>query len=144
MDIQTVLAPVDGTEAAMESLEYAVAVADRYGATVHALHVFGEQTTEELAADDSDHADVVAESERMTEDVQELAGEIPVTHSVAYGFSQRRLLQHPGSVILDAAEDIAADFIVVPREPVTGDPSAVIEKAAEYVLAYASEPVLSV
>ena len=37
-----------------------------------------------------------------------------------------------------------ADFVVVPREPVTGDPEAVIEKAAEYVLAHASQPVLSV
>ena len=40
--------------------------------------------------------------------------------------------------------DVDADFLVVPREPVTGDREAVLEKAAEYVLSYASQPVLSV
>jgi hypothetical protein len=34
--------------------------------------------------------------------------------------------------------------VVVPREPVSGDPDEVLAKAAEYVLLYASQPVLSV
>jgi nucleotide-binding universal stress UspA family protein len=144
MDIETVLAPIDGTEAAMEAYEYAVAIAERYGATVHALHVFGEETTRGLESGALTHDDVVAESERLMEAAREMAGAVPVGHSTAYGFSQRRLLQHPGSVILDAAEDLEADFIVIPREPVTGDPNAAIQKAAEYVLGYASQPVLSV
>jgi hypothetical protein len=52
--------------------------------------------------------------------------------------------RHPGSVILDTAEELDADFVVVPREPVSGDPGEVLEKAAEYVLLYASQPTLSV
>ncbi|WP_435196838.1 universal stress protein [Natronomonas sp. EA1] len=144
MNIETVLAPVDDSEAAMEAMEYAVAIADRYDAKIHALYVFGEAVVRGVAVGDLTEAEAVAQSESAMASVRALAGDVPVTHSSAYGFSLSRLSQHPGSVILDAAEAVDADFVVIPREPVTGDPSAVIEKAAEYVLAHASQPVLSV
>jgi hypothetical protein len=54
------------------------------------------------------------------------------------------LTHHPGSVVLDTAEQKYADFLVVPRSEVADDPDAVLGKAAEYVLMYASQPVLSV
>jgi nucleotide-binding universal stress UspA family protein len=76
--------------------------------------------------------------------VHDMADDIPLSHSTAAGFSPSRLTVHPGSVILDVAEEITADFIVIPREPVSGDPDQVLGKAAEYVLMYASQPVLSV
>ena len=47
---------------------------------------------------------------------------------------------YPGSVVLDASEDVDADFLVVPRE----QPSDLLGKAAGYVLQYAEQPVLSV
>jgi nucleotide-binding universal stress UspA family protein len=145
MEIETVLAPADGSSAATEACEYAAAVAERYGAGLHVLHVVGEETTRAIREGDLTEEDVVAESDRLVETVAEfLVEDTPVSHSTAYGFSQSRLSQHPGSVILDAADEVGADFVVLPREPVTGDPEAVIEKAAEYVLAYASQPVLSV
>jgi len=144
MDVETVLAPVDGSEAAMDAFEYAVAIADRYDAGVHALHVLGEAAGRGVAAGDVDDEDVAALAEELMESTREVAGEIPLNHSSAYGFSASRLTQHPGSVILDAADEVEADFIVLPRQPVTGDPDAVIEKAAQYVLAYATQPVLSV
>ena len=144
MEIETVLAPIDGSEAATRACEYAVAVAERYDASLHVLHVLGEGTTRAIQEGDLTEDDVVAESDRLMETVAEMAGSVPTSHSSAYGFSASRLTQHPGSVILDAADAVGADFVVLPREPVTGDPEAVIEKAAEYVLAYASQPVLSV
>jgi hypothetical protein len=55
-----------------------------------------------------------------------------------------RKLTHPGSVILDAADQIGADFLVIPRESAREESADVLEKAAEYVLLYASQPVLSV
>ena len=138
------LAPVDGSEEAMEAIEYALAVADRYRAGVHALYVLGEHAA--TAVEDDAAETVARRGEQVMAGVRALADErnVPVDHSSAYGFSQRRLAQHPGSVILDVAESLRADFIIVPREPVTGHPDAVIEKAAEYVLAHASQPVLSV
>jgi len=144
MDIDTVLAPVDGSEDAVEALSYAVAVADRYDAEVHVLFVFGEGAVRGLEVGDVDPEDLAAEGERFIERASEVADGVPLTHSTACGFSLERKLQHPGSVILDAADDAAVDFVVMPREPVSDDPSEVLGKAAEYVLAYASQPVLAV
>ena len=42
MEVDTVLVPVDGSEDAMAAVEYAVAIARRYDAVVHALYVLGE------------------------------------------------------------------------------------------------------
>lgn len=144
MQIDTVLVPVDGARSAMDAVEYGVSVADRYDAGVHALYLLGENAA--AAMDDgSIEAGAVADrGENIMADVRAIAGDVPVEHSSACGFSVSRLSQHPGSVILDVAEMLDVGFIVVPRQPVTGDSDAVIEKAAEYVLSHASQPVLSV
>lgn len=144
MEIETVLVPVDGSDESVEAVEYGAAIAERYDAGLHALYVFGEGVVRGVEAGDIEEQQVAAEAESFVDTVREIAGDVPVGHSQAHAFSMHRLSQHPGSVVLDAAADVDADFIVVPREPVTGDPTAVIEKAAEYVLAHASQPVLSV
>jgi len=146
MEVDTVLVPVDGSEEAMDAVEYAVAIAERYDAVVHAVYVLNEDAATAIQEGDVEAAAIATRSEQVMAGVRTLADEqgVPVDHSSAYGFSRTRLSQHPGSVILDVAESLAAGFVVVPREPVTGHPEAVIEKAAEYVLAHASQPVLSV
>lgn len=144
MEVDTVLVPVDGSETALEAVEYATAIAERYQAGVHALYLVAENAGEAMANGEITAESVAEQGEEIMATVRTLAGEVPITHSSACGFSVSRLSQHPGSVILDVAETLNADFVVVPREPVTGSPEAVIEKAAEYVLAHASQPVLSV
>lgn len=144
MEVDTVLVPVDGSETALEAVEYATAIAERYQAGVHALYLVAENAGEAMADGEITAESVAEQGEEIMATVRTLAGEVPITHSSACGFSISRLSQHPGSVILDVAETLNADFVVVPREPVTGSPEAVIEKAAEYVLAHASQPVLSV
>jgi len=144
MEIDTVLVPVDGTDAAMNAVEYGVAIADRYGASVHALYLLGENAATAIDDGSIDAAAVANRGEEVMDGVRAVAGDIPIDHSSACGFSVSRLSQHPGTVILDVAEMLDVGFVVVPRQPVTGDSEAVIEKAAEYVLAHASQPVLSV
>jgi nucleotide-binding universal stress UspA family protein len=141
--IERVLVPVDGSEASLEAVDYAVAIADRYDAEVHAVYVLGEEVVRGIETDAVDETDVADETEAFTETVTEQceAAGVPVSTSIAYGFSVHRKTQHPGSVVLDTAEEISADFVVVPRERPAGE---VLEKAAEYVLLYASQPVLSV
>lgn len=130
-----VLVAVDGSEESTRAVEYAVTVADAYDAAVHVVYVLGEGVT-------ADH-DVAGE---YAETAEEIAAEhgVDVSTSTVSGFSKDRLTQHPGSVVLDTAEERGADFLVVPREPQTGTRAAVLEKTAEYVLRYASQPVLSV
>ena len=144
MDVDMVLVPVDGSEAAMEAAEYAVAIADRYDAAVHALYMLGEDAAVAMDAGAIETDAIAEQGEQVMAAIRALAGNVEVDHSSACGFSVSRLSQHPGSVILDVTESIDADFVVIPRQPVTGAPEAVIGKAAEYVLAYASQPVLSV
>ncbi|MUV86292.1 universal stress protein [Natronomonas sp. CBA1123] len=144
MEVETVLVPVDGSDAAMEAVEYATAIAERYDAVVHALYVLGENAAAAMEEGSVEAAAIAERGEQVMAGVRAVADGVPIDHSSAYGYSQTRLSQHPGSVILDVTESLEADFVVIPREPVTGDPEAVIEKAAEYVLAHASQPVLSV
>ena len=146
LDVDLVLAPVDGSEESTRAVEYAVAVADAYDAGVHVVYVLGEHTVRAIETETVDTVTVADETEEFVEAVGEVAGgtEVEVTTSSAYGFSTDELTRHPGSVVLDTAEDLDADFVVVPRAPQRGTPGEVLEKAAEYVLLYASQPVLSV
>ncbi|MFB6164127.1 MAG: universal stress protein [Haloarculaceae archaeon] len=144
--IDRVLAPLDGSDEALAAAEYALAIADRYDADVHALYVLEEAVARALDAGELDEDAVAADTISYMDTVSALAADadVPLTHSQAIAFTPSRLTHHPGSVILDAAESVEADFLVVPREPVSGDPEEVLGKAAEYVLMYASQPVLSV
>ena len=146
LDIDLVLVPVDGSEESLTAIEYALAIADRYDAAVHCVYVFGEDIARAIENGTVDEEAVATQSEEFTEAATELAADhdVGLSTSTAYGFSTHVKMRHPGSVVLDTAEDVSADFLVVPREPVSGDPGEVLEKAAEYVLLYASQPVLSV
>ncbi|MFB6119300.1 universal stress protein [Halosegnis sp.] len=144
MDVETVLVPVDGSDASLTAAEYAVAVAAAYDASVHALYVFGEGVVRGLEGGDLDAEAVAAESESFMQEVHALADGVPVSHATAPGFSLSRLSHHPGGVVLDAADEVDADFLVVPREQVPDDGEAILERVAEYVVAHASQPVLSV
>lgn len=144
IDVDTVLVPVDGSEAAAEAAERAAAVADRYGATLHVLYVLGEAPSRGLETGEVDPDHVARESEEFLADVRAVAPDhVEVHAAMAFGFSTHRKSVHPGSVILDSAEEVDADFLVVPRSVSEGTVE-VLEKAAEYVLLYASQPVLSV
>ncbi|MFB6309089.1 MAG: universal stress protein [Haloarculaceae archaeon] len=148
MEIDLVLAPVDGSDRSETAAEYAVAVADRYDADLHLLYVIEERVRREIDAGRID-GDRIAENHRaftatVRESLAEAGHDGDLAHSTATGFSQTSLRQSPGSVVLDAAEEIGADFIVVPREPGSDDPEEGIGRAALYVIEYASQPVLSV
>lgn len=148
MDIDLVLAPVDGSTQSEQAAEYALAIADAYDADLHLLFVLDETLVRGIDAGEVD-ADAVADEHHdfATSVEQRLADrghEADLHHSTAAGFSPSSLRQSPGSVILDVAEDIDADFLVVPREPASEEPEEAIGRAALYVIEYASQPVLSV
>ncbi|WP_458206792.1 universal stress protein [Haladaptatus sp. NG-SE-30] len=146
VEVNTVLVPIDGSDESARAIEYAVGIAEKYGADVHALYVLGEEMSRAIETGAVDEEDVVVDTESFIENARAIADEadVELRNSIAYGFSTVRKLQHPGSAVLDCAEEIDADFIVIPREPLSGEPGEVLEKAAEYVLLYASQPVLSV
>lgn len=146
LEVDLVLVPVDGSDESADAVEYALTVAETYGADVHAVYVLGEKAVRAIETGAIDVSEVADETELYTEGIRREGADrgVDVATSIAYGFSTHVKTRHPGSVVLDTAEAIDADFIVVPREPSVGDPGEVLEKAAEYVLLYASQPVLSV
>ena len=146
LSVANVLVPVDGSEESTTAVEYAVAIAAEYDAAVHAVYVLGEEIVRAIEREKVDEAEIAADTEAFNDTVADIAAsrEVGLATSMAYGFSTEVKTRHPGSVVLDTAEEVGADFIVVPREPLSGDPGEVLEKAAEYVLLYASQPVLSV
>lgn len=143
--VDCVLVPVDGSEESTRAVEYAVAIAQQYDATLEVVHVLGEEVVRALEGGELDKDDVAEDTRTYLETAEGIAADydVPVNTMTAYGFSTERKTQHPGSVILDIADETDADFIVIPREPQTDAPN-VLEKAAEYTLLYASQPVLSV
>jgi nucleotide-binding universal stress UspA family protein len=143
LEIDLVLAPVDTSDRSEAALARAVAVADRFDAALHVLHVVDEMLKERLQAGDVDPQSVADDQLSLADDVADRARAVEVTQSTAVGFSQSHLRQHPGSAILDVAEGIDADFVVVPREPGV-EPGETLGKSAQYVVEYASQPVLSV
>ncbi|MFC3960187.1 universal stress protein [Halovivax cerinus] len=145
LSVETILAPVDGSDASTNAVEHAVELADRYDATVHVLFVLGREVVLGMDADAVAEDDVAQNVQTYLADVRSYADEraISITTSTVHGFSRERKTTHPGSVVLDTADDIDADLVVVPR-PSTDGPATVLETVAEYVLGYASQPVLSV
>jgi nucleotide-binding universal stress UspA family protein len=138
-----VLAPVDGSEEAERGVEYAVAIAQRYDADIHLLYILDQRVARGIETGDVSAEAVANEHRAFTTRVRKRLDDISLSHSSAAGFSDRRLTQTPGSVILDAADELDADFLVVPREARMDAPNATLGKAALYVLEYASQPVLS-
>jgi nucleotide-binding universal stress UspA family protein len=144
IEIDLVLAPVDGSEEAERGVEYAIAIAERYGADMHLLHVLDQRVARGIETGDVSAESVADQHRAFTARIRDRLDDVQLSHSSAAGFSDRRLTQTPGSVILDAAEELDAGFLVVPRESRMESENATLGKAALYVLEYASQPVLSV
>jgi nucleotide-binding universal stress UspA family protein len=145
VELDLVLAPVDTSDVSERAVDYAIAVADRYDADLHLLHVLDERVARGIEAGDVTAESVAEEHRAFTGSVaDQLDDGVTLSTSSAAGFSAHRLTQTPGSVILDAADELDADFLVVPRETETDRLEATVGKAALHVLEYASQPVLSV
>lgn len=147
IDIDLVLAAADNTQEASDATAYAAAIADRYDADLHLLHVTDQRIVRGLESGDL-AADAVAQRQQwITARAREALpedSETSLTESSAPGFSPDRLEQTPGTVILDVAENLDVDFLVVPRVRADGSTDQVLGKTATYVLEYAEQPVLSV
>ena len=147
IDIDLVLSAADNTQDAADATVYAAAIADRYDADLHILHVMDQRIICGLETGDIKSSDVAERqrwiSERARQSIPD-GSSVELSQSSTIGFSADRLDQTPGSVILTVAENMEADFLVVPRVTPHGSPDEVLGKAALHVLEYAEQPVLSV
>ncbi|MFC7073727.1 universal stress protein [Halovenus rubra] len=145
LDIDLVLVAVDGSDESQEAAESAAALAEQYEAELHLLHFVDNRVMRGIQTGDLSPETVAGEQQALSSAIREmLADSIPLSFSGATGYSTTKLGQTPGNIVLDVAEELSADFLVVPRETPSGDPDKVVGKAALHVLEYASQPVLSV
>ena len=143
--IDLVLVAMDGSDEAATAAEYAIALAERYGADLHLLYVVDQRIHQGIETGDLSATSVAEHQRTQTGAVLErLPDSVGISRSTVLGFRPDRLGQTPGSVTLDAADELGADFIVVPRVRQGEATDQVLGKAAHYVLEYASQPVLSV
>ncbi|MFW6436042.1 MAG: universal stress protein [Halococcoides sp.] len=148
LDVETVLVPVDATDRSERAVEYAVEITARYDATLHVLHVLEEGVVRGLARGRLD-PDAVANQQRafmkvVHEAIRDCEDDVPVTQSATAGFSVSELSRNPVTAVLDGADEVGADFIVIERADDRGEDAGVLGRVSQHLLSYASEPVLSV
>ena len=148
LSFNRILVGVDNTDEAIRASEYAIALAARYDAELIMLQVIDSKEYEALETGDRKAETLSADGEALLDGIAEKAREENVScrGSVAYGFDTHRKLIHPGSVVLDIAEELETDFIVLPRAGIDApaELDGTLARAAAYTVLYASQPVLSV
>jgi nucleotide-binding universal stress UspA family protein len=134
----TVLIPTDGSDSAQRAAQLGAALAEAYGATVHALAVVDERPYSTAVVDDEavvDEGMTAAEREarRAVAAVADLAAD--ATTAVEAGV--------PAAAIRDYAADADVDLIAMGTHGRTGVERFVIGSVAESVVRHSDVPVLT-
>lgn len=135
---ETILAPIDGSEAAAASLEHALSLGETFDGTVHVLFV-ADTAQDSVTVVGTDVIDaLVGEGTTVVEEAEERAQRrgIDVQTAVEQG--------DPASVILDHAEKVDADVIVMGTHGRRGLTRFLLGSVTERVLRSASAPVIAV
>ncbi|WP_458186779.1 universal stress protein [Haladaptatus sp. NG-WS-4] len=128
---ERILVPTDGSSATRGAATHAIDIAKQYDATVHALHVVGDDLGE-------NRSEREAEGERATDDVVELASEhgLDAVGTVLEG--------RPSDGILDYVGDHDIDLVVMATSGRSGVGRMLLGSVAERVVRKATIPVLLV
>lgn len=139
---RTILVPTDGSDPARAALDRAVDLARTYDANIHVLYVVDVGDVGLLTPSDAP-AEGVRNSlrrtaERIVADAVSVAEEagVPAESTVTIGI--------PHVEILDAADELDVDLVVVGTHGRTGLTRALIGSVAERVVRRCSAPVLTV
>lgn len=135
VDVQTIVAGVDGSATAAAAAERAAVLADALGARVHLVSAFDRAETETIRIGSDT---IVLSSEGDAEGVAEKGAAalrrdhpgIEITVSAAEG--------RPGDVLVRVADELGAGLIVVGNKRVQGVAGRVLGSIARDVAAHAS------
>lgn len=138
LPIRTILVPIDLSEESYRALEFALPLAKRFDATVHAVHVYeGAQQLSSIATGPVLFSDT------------EIARRIAIEGERRCGTGQKRSKYHirsgkPFREIVAAAEELKADLIVIATHGNGGLKHLMLGSTAEKTVRYAPCPVLVV
>ena len=139
---ETIVVPTDGSENARRAADHAVDIASKTGATVHAISVVDATRLGPFTPTDVEISDIRSslrgEAERATEAVVERCrnASIDCVTAVRVGV--------PHETIVDYADEVAADLLVVGTHGRTGVPRALLGSVTERVVRTSDVPVLTV
>ncbi|MFC7046258.1 universal stress protein [Halobacteriaceae archaeon GCM10025711] len=133
-----VLVPTDGSDESLVAVDHAIAVAERSGATLHAVYVVDESVYDLTDSPRSIKGPLTEAGERATDAVADLAAEadVPVTTTVLTGAPSEELLDYAGG------SDI--DLITMGAHGESGAATALLGSTTERVVRDAAQPVLTV
>ena len=151
--IRRILVPTDFSETADAALDYAVLLANRFGASLHLLHVIDDPFVTEGLAAEAYIAEAPAMRSAMLRDAQDRlehrvapirqASEIEATAGIARVYAEV-LFCRGGKTIAEYAASHRADLIVMGTHGRTGVAHLLLGSVAERLVRIAPCPVLSV
>jgi nucleotide-binding universal stress UspA family protein len=142
MKIKTILVPVDFSSHSEKAVETAVEFAKAFGAEVHLLHAYSLPVGVVGPYDYQIPANILTDmresaKKRVDEEVGKLADSgVPASGVITEGL--------PTQAILDTAEQLGADLIVMGTRGLTGLKHVVLGSVAERTIRQAACPVLTV
>ncbi len=142
MKIKTILVPIDFSSHSEKAMETAVEFAKAFGAEVHLLHAYSLPVGVVGPYDYQIPANILTDmresaKKRVDEEVSKLADSgVPAKGVITEGL--------PTQAILDTAEQLGADLIVMGTRGLTGLKHVVLGSVAERTIRQATCPVLTV
>ncbi|ELY58703.1 universal stress protein [Natronolimnohabitans innermongolicus] len=136
---ETILVPTDGSDPANRAVEHALAIAERYGADVHALycvetHRYGEPalSSAELVLDRLEDQGAAM--------LDELGSRVD---NVGLEYGSTVCHGRPWEEIRETADEVGADLIVLGFQGQSHERPGKIGSVAERVVRYTDRPVLT-
>jgi nucleotide-binding universal stress UspA family protein len=137
--IKTILVPLDFSRASMDALNYAVALARKFAATVHLLHV---TAPDEAAAPGAAH--ILRQTAQAVVSAQERLGKMHAKHLFPFWPENTYVRTGPAfQKICEQAREIGADLIVIGTRGNTGLKRVLLGSTAERVVRFSHCPVLA-
>ncbi|GAB7020604.1 universal stress protein [Halostagnicola bangensis] len=133
----TILIPTDGSDESKAAIEHGVALADRLGATVHGVSIVPDGPHGAMKRDEM-RADPEEEAQEAIQNVETTAKRhgVDVTSSVREGV--------PQDAVLEFADEIAADMVVIGTVGRTGIDHVLLGSVAEEIVRNSPVPVVTV
>lgn len=138
---QTILFPTDGEAGVREATEYTLDLAETIGAVVHVLFVVDERIYTAYTGDD--YTDEQENLEHALEKAGQDALDVVAEQASERGIEMKRILRHgqPASEIVDVADEIDADTIVMGTKTKQGGRKQDLGSVSENVLRLTDRPV---
>lgn len=137
----SILVPTDGSKGTDRALDHALDIAEKYGATVHAVYVVNTSAYSTLPSDsnwESITAALEDEGRKATQEIARRLGDsnLDVEKEVTEGVPHKRILEY--------ADDNGVDMIVMGTHGKTGLDRLLLGSVTEKVVRSSNVPVLTV